>query len=87
MVVYSKVAHDRTGRKAQAWTQAISPTTVRWEENLAQDGGHLYLEGDNLSVLKLLLPQLQGKVQVVYADPPYNTGKNFVYADNSCSKN
>lgn len=68
--------------KAQAWTQAISPTTARWEENLAQDGDHLYLEGDNLSVLKLLLPQLQGKVQVVYADPPYNTGKNFVYADN-----
>ena len=68
--------------KAQAWTQAISPTTARREENLAQDGDHLYLEGDNLSVLKLLLPQLQGKVQVVYADPPYNTGKNFVYADN-----
>lgn len=43
---------------------------------------HLYIEGDNLDVLKLLQESYLGKVKLVYIDPPYNTGKDFVYRDN-----
>lgn len=43
---------------------------------------HLFLEGDNLEVLKLLQKAYYGKVKMIYIDPPYNTGKEFVYPDN-----
>jgi adenine-specific DNA-methyltransferase len=43
---------------------------------------NLYLEGDNLEVLKLLQESYLGKVKMIYIDPPYNTGKDFVYKDN-----
>ena len=43
---------------------------------------NLYIEGDNLEVLKLLQESYLGKVQLIYIDPPYNTGKEFVYPDN-----
>lgn len=43
---------------------------------------NLYIEGDNLEVLKLLRKSYGGKVKVIYIDPPYNTGKEFVYPDN-----
>ena len=43
---------------------------------------NLYIEGDNLEVLKLLQETYLGKVDVIYIDPPYNTGKDFVYNDN-----
>src|SRR5699024_7871421 len=43
---------------------------------------NLYIEGDNLEILKLLQKSYAGKVKVVYIDPPYNTGKDFVYKDN-----
>ena len=42
---------------------------------------NLYIEGDNLEVLKLLQKSYYGKVKMIYADPPYNTGKDFVYPD------
>jgi len=42
---------------------------------------NLYIEGDNLEVLKLLQKSYYGKVKMVYIDPPYNTGKDFVYKD------
>lgn len=42
---------------------------------------NLYLEGDNLEVLKLLKETRRGKIHTIYIDPPYNTGKDFVYAD------
>ncbi len=42
---------------------------------------NLYIEGDNLEVLKLLQRAYLGKVKMIYIDPPYNTGKDFVYAD------
>lgn len=42
---------------------------------------NLYIEGDNLDVLKLLREDYLGKIKVIYIDPPYNTGKDFVYAD------
>lgn len=43
---------------------------------------NLYIEGDNLEVLKLLQETYLGKVKMIYIDPPYNTGSDFVYADN-----
>lgn len=49
------------------------------------DFGHtenLYVEGDNLEVLKLLQETYLGRVKMIYIDPPYNTGNDFVYSDN-----
>lgn len=43
---------------------------------------HLFIEGDNLEVLKLLYKAYFGKVKMIYIDPPYNTGNDFVYPDN-----
>lgn len=45
------------------------------------DTENLYIEGDNLEVLKLLQKSYFGKVKMIYIDPPYNTGKDFVYHD------
>lgn len=42
---------------------------------------NLYIEGDNLEVLKLLQEAYLGKVKLIYIDPPYNTGNDFIYAD------
>ena len=43
---------------------------------------NLYIEGDNLEVLKLLQKSYYNKIKMIYIDPPYNTGKDFVYEDN-----
>ncbi|HHU83559.1 MAG TPA: site-specific DNA-methyltransferase [Clostridiales bacterium] len=43
---------------------------------------NLYIEGDNLEVLKLLQETYLGKIKMIYIDPPYNTGNDFVYEDN-----
>lgn len=43
---------------------------------------NIYIEGDNLEVLKLLQESYLGKIKMIYIDPPYNTGKDFVYKDN-----
>lgn len=43
---------------------------------------NLYIEGDNLDALKLLQESYLGKVKMIYIDPPYNTGKDFIYKDN-----
>lgn len=48
---------------------------------------NLYIEGDNLDVLKLLRESYLGKVKMIYIDPPYNTGGDFVYKDNFIKKN
>ena len=42
---------------------------------------NLYIEGDNLAVLKLLQQSYLGKVKMIYIDPPYNTGNDFIYRD------
>ena len=44
--------------------------------------GNLYIEGDNLSVLKLLQESYLSAIKIIYIDPPYNTGKDFIYRDN-----
>ena len=51
--------------------------SVDWETTQ-----NLMIEGDNLEVLKLLQKSYAGKVKLIYIDPPYNTGKDFVYPDN-----
>ncbi|MBR5415889.1 MAG: site-specific DNA-methyltransferase [Thermoguttaceae bacterium] len=43
--------------------------------------GNLYIEGDNLKVLKLLQESYLGKIKMIYIDPPYNTGNDFIYLD------
>ena len=43
---------------------------------------NLMIEGDNLEVLKLLQKSYAGRVKLIYIDPPYNTGEDFVYPDN-----
>lgn len=45
------------------------------------DSDNIYIEGDNLEVLRLLQSGYHGKVKMIYIDPPYNTGKDFVYKD------
>ncbi len=45
------------------------------------DSENLYIEGDNLEVLKLLQETYLSKVKMIYIDPPYNTGNDFVYED------
>jgi len=65
--------------------QAPSLGTLRpcREESVAFDTTeNLIIEGDNLEVLKLLQKSYLGKVKMIYIDPPYNTGKDFIYPDN-----
>ncbi len=47
-----------------------------------EETGNLFIEGDNLEVLKLLYKSYFGRVKMIYIDPPYNTGKDFIYPDN-----
>lgn len=73
--------------KAQARREAHKPSTgtlrpcpeesVDWDKTK-----NLYIEGDNLEVLKLLQKSYASKVKMIYIDPPYNTGQDFIYKDN-----
>ena len=47
-----------------------------------ENTGNVFIEGDNLEVLKLLFKPYFGRVKLIYIDPPYNTGQDFVYPDN-----
>lgn len=72
--------------KREAILAANAPTTNTLrpcrEESVGFDTTeNLYIEGDNLEVLKLLQENYLGKVKMIYIDPPYNTGKEFVYPD------
>lgn len=71
--------------KALRLAQTPSAGTLRpcMEESKDWDTTqNLYIEGDNLEVLKLLQKSYHSKVKMIYIDPPYNTGKDFVYPDN-----
>ena len=72
--------------KKQAILTANAPINKtlrpRREESLDFDNTeNLYIEGDNLEVLKLLQETYLGKIKMIYIDPPYNTGNDFVYND------
>ena len=72
--------------KRKAIKSALTPSSgtlrpapkesVNWDNTK-----NLYIEGDNLEVLKLLQKSYFGKIKMIYIDPPYNTGKEFVYPD------
>ena len=67
----------RTALAASAATLRPCPQdSVRWDTTQ-----NLLLEGDNLEILKLLQKSYAGRVKLIYIDPPYNTGKDFVYPD------
>ncbi|NJJ36505.1 site-specific DNA-methyltransferase [Clostridioides difficile] len=71
--------------KALRLAQSPSTGTLRPDKEESVDWDNtknLYIEGDNLEVLKLLQKSYYGKIKMIYIDPPYNTGKDFVYPDN-----
>lgn len=72
--------------KTQAIRAAQTPTTATLapdrENSLNWDAtGNVVIEGDNLEVLKVLQKHYYGKIKMIYIDPPYNTGNDFVYSD------
>src|SRR5699024_9041461 len=73
--------------KREAIVTANLPTTntlrpVREDSVDFDTTENLYIEGDNLEVLKILQESYLNKIKMIYIDPPYNTGKDFVYKDN-----
>lgn len=75
----------RDGKVEHAITATLRPVVA---DSVGKDGTpggfdseNLYIEGDNLEVLKLLQETYLGKVKMIYIDPPYNTGNDFVYED------
>ena len=76
-------------RKAKALVNQEVTSTLRpcREESVNFDSTeNLYIEGDNLEVLKLLQETYLGKIKMIYIDPPYNTGHDFVYEDDFSQK-
>ena len=74
------------GKKA-AMAEAARPITktlrpVKKDSQNWDTTENLYIEGDNLEVLKILQESYLGKVKMIYIDPPYNTGNDFIYRDN-----
>lgn len=71
--------HDAIKQSQTPSTATLRPRkdkSVDWDTT-----GNLYIEGDNLEVLKLLQRSYHGQVDMIYIDPPYNTGNDFVYKD------
>jgi adenine-specific DNA-methyltransferase len=74
--------------KAASKREAFTPTTATlvYDEsrsvNPDKADGNMIIEGENLESLKLLLNAYRGQVKCIYIDPPYNTGKDFIYRDN-----
>ncbi|GAA5818640.1 MAG: putative methyltransferase [Methanobrevibacter sp. CfCl-M3] len=73
--------------KNKAIAEAQKPSTgtlrpVKEDSKNWDTTKNLYIEGDNLEVLKLLQKSYYGKIKMIYIDPPYNTGKDFIYTDN-----
>ena len=82
-------------RKAVALANAPIAKTLRFEKekSVGRDGtpggtdsDNIYIEGDNLDALKLLQETYLGKVKMIYIDPPYNTGNDFIYEDDFSQK-
>lgn len=73
--------------KKQAMKLSQQPTVATLKPNKEKSKNwnetqNLYIEGDNLEVLKILQKSYANKVKLIYLDPPYNTGKDFIYRDN-----
>ena len=73
--------------KKRALRAAQEPTTATLRPDLENSKDwdttqNVFIEGDNLEVLKIMQKHYHGKIKLIYIDPPYNTGKDFVYPDN-----
>jgi adenine-specific DNA-methyltransferase len=73
--------------KKRALRAAQEPTTATLKPDISNSKNwdttkNLFIEGDNLEVLKVLQKHYHGKIKMIYIDPPYNTGKDFIYPDN-----
>ena len=86
---YKFTWNGKEAARAYARTRSMGTLRPCVEESSGKDGTpgkfdseNLYIEGDNLEVLKLLQGAYYKKVKMIYIDPPYNTGKDFVYPDN-----
>ena len=75
--VGKKAAIAEAGRPIRKTLRPYPEESKNWDAT-----ENLYIEGDNLDVLKLLQESYLGKVKMIYIDPPYNTGNDFVYRDN-----
>ena len=82
-------------RKAVVLANAPIAKTLRFEKekSVGRDGTpggtdseNIYIEGDNLDALKLLQETYLGKIKMIYIDPPYNTGNDFIYEDDFSQK-
>lgn len=74
--VGKKAAIVEANRPIRKTLRPCKEESVDWDTT-----ENLYIEGDNLEVLKLLQESYLGKVKMIYIDPPYNTGKDFIYRD------
>ncbi len=81
---YELTWHGKRDAKIQSQQDIVAKTLKYYpdESRNPETTENLYIEGDNLEVLKLLRNSYYGKVKMIYIDPPYNTGKEFVYNDN-----
>lgn len=80
---YSFNWHGKSNARRIAQEQSTGTLLPSKEESKNWDNtDNLYIEGDNLEVLKLLQKSYHNKIKMIYIDPPYNTGKDFVYPDN-----
>lgn len=73
--------------KKRALRSAQEPTSATLRPNFVESKNwketkNIFIEGDNLEVLKILQKHYHGRVKLIYIDPPYNTGQDFVYPDN-----
>ncbi len=79
---YGLTWHGKRRARQLALTPSTGTLRPRPEESLDWDTTrNLVIEGDNLEVLKLLQKPFAGRVKLIYIDPPYNTGRDFVYPD------
>jgi adenine-specific DNA-methyltransferase len=82
----TRFSFNWSGKKqAQALANQPSSATLRpsiEDSKMWDSTQNVYIEGDNLEVLKLLQKSYYGQIKMIYIDPPYNTGKDFVYKDN-----
>ena len=74
--VGKKAAMAEANKPIRKTLRPYKDESVDWDNT-----ENLYIEGDNLEVLKLLQESYLGKVKMIYIDPPYNTGNDFIYAD------
>ena len=80
---YSFTWHGKARARRIAQTPSAGTLRPCPEESVNWDTTqNLFIEGDNLDALKLLQETYLGKVKMIYIDPPYNTGSDFIYADN-----